>query len=286
MDRPSIFIGSSSEALDVAYSLQAALEYEADPTVWNQGIFRPTSGTLADLVEEARTTDFAAFIFAPDDIVEVRGERSHVVRDNVLFELGLFIGALGVDRCFLIVPRNSAPLRLPTDLLGINTLSYAADRTDGRLRAALGPASHTILETIRKEGATASSRRAPEPVAPTPVVDAEALTALFLAQWDGPSVIGARNRLRAGAPMHVYEDEDGQATRDVETLFNFFNGMADAVLAGRADEHRLKAALAPALNSLWAHAFTYLAPLNLPDEWWDPLPKIAELSQRWRRDTP
>src|SRR5690606_16157400 len=99
-----------------AYALQKQLEYEADPTVWDQGVFRPMAQTLADLVAEARATDFAAFIFASDDLAEIRGERRNIVRDNVLFELGLFIGSLGADRCFIVAPRNADPLHLPSDL--------------------------------------------------------------------------------------------------------------------------------------------------------------------------
>lgn len=260
------------------------LEYETDPTVWTQGVFRPSSQTLSDLVREARETDFAAFIFAPDDIVTVRGETTHVVRDNVLFELGLFIGALGVERCFLVTPRNSEPLKLPSDLLGVTPLRYAADRGDGRLMAALGPASHAILEQVRRFGRRSSAPETlTEAAAPTPTEIAD-LTERFLAEWGDGDLLLARARLRKGAPMHMLEDEDGQATRDVKALFNFLNGMADAVIAGRADEERLKPVFENPVRSVWRHAFTYLAPLNVADEWWSPLPQIAELDRRWSRD--
>lgn len=284
MPRPGLFIGSSSEALDVAYSLQAMLEHETDPTVWTQGVFRPSSQTLADLVAEARETDFAAFIFAPDDIVTIRGETTHVVRDNVLFELGLFIGALGVERCFIVTPRNSEPLKLPSDLLGVTPLQYAADRGDGRLMAALGPASHAILEQVRRYGRRASVPT-PQTLAagPTPAEIAD-LTNRFLIQWDSADLLQTRARLQKGTPMHMIEDEDGQATRDVKALFNFLNGMADAVIAGRADEERLRPVFEHPVRSIWRHAFTYLAPLNVADEWWEPLPQIAELDRRWSRD--
>lgn len=273
--------------MDVAYSLQAMLEYETDPTVWTQGVFRPSSQTLADLVVEARTTDFAAFIFAPDDVVEVRGDRSNVVRDNVLFELGLFVGSLGIERCFIVTPRNTAPLKLPSDLLGVMPLSYAADRGDGRLKAALGPASHAILQAVRLQGGrTVVPASADGPATPVSEADIQELTRRFIEQWDSPPIANARARLRAGAPLHMVEDEDGQATADVEALFNFLNGMADAVLAGRADEDRLRPVFESPVRGVWSHAFTYLAPLNVADEWWDPLPKIAELNRRWLRDEP
>ena len=40
--RPKAFIGSSSEALGIAYALQENLEADAEITVWTQGIFEPS----------------------------------------------------------------------------------------------------------------------------------------------------------------------------------------------------------------------------------------------------
>ena len=36
--------------------------------------------------------DFGIFVFTPDDETFVSGEVKHVARDNVVFELGLFVG--------------------------------------------------------------------------------------------------------------------------------------------------------------------------------------------------
>lgn len=269
--------------MDVAYALQKQLEYEADPTVWDQGVFRPMAQTLADLAAEARTTDFAAFIFAPDDIAEVRGERRNIVRDNVLFELGLFIGSLGADRCFIVTPRNAEPLHLPSDLLGVQTLTYAADRDDGRLRAALGPASHDILTAIRGTGMRMTGPVS-VPVAPLSPDDKAWLTAKLIDDWNGPDLKPSRERWRAGLPNHAMEDEDGSATQAVGTIFSFLNTVAEALLAGRLDEDVARPVFEQPVHQVWRHAFHYLAPLNGQDEVWDPLPEIARLDRRWRRD--
>lgn len=201
--------------MDVAYALQKNLEYEADPTVWDQGVFRPMRQTLADLVEESRTTDFAIFVFAPDDLAAIRGERVSVVRDNVLFELEVFIGALGVERCFIVAPRNSPDLHFPSDLLGVSPLEYADDRRDGRLRAALGPSSHEVLSAIRRLGRRPTDKPTSEalhgPLADV-TLDVERLTRRFIDDWNGEELASFRSRLRQPVPFHVIEDEDGSAT--------------------------------------------------------------------------
>lgn len=145
---PKVFIGSSVEGLDIAYAVQEELEYTAEPTVWSQGIFQPSRSTLDDLIRVLDTYDFGVFVFSPDDVLRIRDQQVLSVRDNVIFELGLFIGRLGKERSFFILPRNQDQLHLPTDLLGITSLTFNADRRERR--PALGPACNTIREIIRQ----------------------------------------------------------------------------------------------------------------------------------------
>ena len=270
--------------MDVAYALQKNLEYESDPTVWDQGVFRPMRQTLVDLTTEAAQTDFAVFIFAPDDIADIRGETRAVVRDNVLFELGLFIGALGLERCFMVAPRDAPNLHLPSDLLGLAPLSYAADRRDGRLRAALGPASHEILTSIRSLGVRTGQTAPPHSPLADVTLDAHRLTRRFIEDWNGPELAPFRERLRSPLPLHVLEDDDGLATEAVRNVFHFLNTMAEALLAGRVIEAEARPVFEKPVRQLWAHAFTYLAPPNLAGEAWEPLPAIGQLDRHWRKD--
>lgn len=117
--KPRVFIGSSVEQLELAYATQEALEYEVESTVWSQGVFALSRTTLASLMDVLDETDFGIFVLAPDDITNIRNADQRTVRDNVIFELGLFIGRLGADRCFLIVPRGLDDLHLPSDLAGV-----------------------------------------------------------------------------------------------------------------------------------------------------------------------
>ncbi|WP_422766979.1 TIR domain-containing protein [Photobacterium leiognathi subsp. mandapamensis] len=119
MRKPRIFIASSSESLDVSDAFNVNLDHQAEVTVWKHG-FKLSQNTIDSLVQMAESVDFAIFIFTPDDIVQIRDQQKQIVRDNVLFELGLFIGTLGKERCFIVKPRNQ-DLHFPTDSFRSNS---------------------------------------------------------------------------------------------------------------------------------------------------------------------
>ena len=48
---PRLFIASSVEGLDVAYTLQQSLEHDVEGTVWNQGVFELSKTSIESLVE-------------------------------------------------------------------------------------------------------------------------------------------------------------------------------------------------------------------------------------------
>jgi hypothetical protein len=145
-----MFIGSSVEGLSVAYAIQQNLDYDVESTVWTQGVFDLSRSAAESLVRLLDNMDFGVFVFTPDDIVNIRGETNRAVRDNVIFELGLFIGRLGRERSFIVMPQQQEDFHLPTDLVGMTPATYNPDRSDENLEAATGPASHRIRGVVKR----------------------------------------------------------------------------------------------------------------------------------------
>ena len=144
--RPRGFIGSSSEGLPIAQAIQELLDPVAECTIWNQGVFEP-SATFIESLQNARLVyDFAVVVLTPDDAVTSRGSTMPAPRDNLLLELGLFAGALGRARTFLVLPTENPP-KLPSDLSGV-TITVYRSRSDGNLVAALGPAISQITRAM------------------------------------------------------------------------------------------------------------------------------------------
>ncbi len=151
MSKPRIFIGSSVESLPIADAIAENLEFDAEVTIWRSGTFNLSSNTLDDLILKSKSVDFSAFIFSPDDLAIMRSREQYVVRDNVLFELGLFIGSIGKERCFIIKPRD-VELHFPSDLLGITPTDYDPNRSDDNLTSSLTYASTQIKREMNNKG--------------------------------------------------------------------------------------------------------------------------------------
>jgi 2-polyprenyl-3-methyl-5-hydroxy-6-metoxy-1,4-benzoquinol methylase len=146
--KPRIFIGSSTEGRNIAEHVQLSLNRDAEVTVWHQGVFGLSEGYLSSLVKASVQYDFAILVVTADDTRMKRGVQGQIPRDNVIFEMGLFMGALGPERTFLMCPHDKA-IDLPTDLAGISVTTYG-DRKDGNLYAAVGAACTQIRDAIAK----------------------------------------------------------------------------------------------------------------------------------------
>jgi Predicted nucleotide-binding protein containing TIR-like domain len=148
--RPSVFIGSSAEGLKIAKTLQILLDHACEVTIWSQGVFGLSEGTLESLVNALDEYDFAILVLTADDLVTSREASITAPRDNVLFELGLFMGGLGRSRTFILYDRTSN-LKLPSDLAGVSAATFEP-HSSGKLQSALGAAATRMEEQIARLG--------------------------------------------------------------------------------------------------------------------------------------
>ena len=82
--RASVFIGSSTEGLTVAKGLQVLLDQGSEVTLWNQGVFAPSQGTLESLMAALDQFDFAILVLTPDDLVSSR-DHSNQLQETMYF---------------------------------------------------------------------------------------------------------------------------------------------------------------------------------------------------------
>jgi predicted nucleotide-binding protein with TIR-like domain/CBASS immunity sensor of nucleotide second messenger signals len=146
--KPRVFVASTSsrESEPIALAIQENLS-DMQVTLWSQGVFRLTTSSLDNLLDALADFDFAIFVFLPEDVVIQHNKRKAAVRDNLIFELGLFLGKLGKRRNFIIAPSQLDDLHLPSDLRGITRATFS-ERPDGNLTAALAPACDKVRRAI------------------------------------------------------------------------------------------------------------------------------------------
>jgi hypothetical protein len=146
--KPRVFLGSSGKQAKLVQALTRGLADVADVEPWT-AVFNPGVSTLDRLVELTHEVDFAAFVFGLDDWTSnpsdesAQGQASP--RDNVVFEAGLFGGALGMRRTFVLHAKGA---KLPTDLLGMTAVRYPPALTAADMRTV----NHKLRKAIEDEG--------------------------------------------------------------------------------------------------------------------------------------
>ena len=141
-----VFVASSSAKLEAAETVAQSLHevWCADPGVeralaerpeldvrtWKEGTFRFSRTYIESLETELDKADFAIVVLTADDTSVVEGETVDLPRDNVIFELGLFMGRLGRTRSWFVVAGES-DTKLATDLSGVEPIRYYEDSKSG-----------------------------------------------------------------------------------------------------------------------------------------------------------
>ena len=147
MEKPLVFVGSSSEGLRVAQTVEELLAEDARVQLWTSGVFGLGNTTLESLLLQLEKTDFAVFILTPDDRTTSRGKGYVSPRDNVIFESGLFMGKLGKGRTFLVYDKEH-DTKLPSDFAGLTLAPYSHKRFLENPLAGLGPAASQIRRAL------------------------------------------------------------------------------------------------------------------------------------------
>src|SRR5437762_2398265 len=141
MNKPRIFLGSSGKQAKLIQAITRGLEDVADVEPWTT-TFNPGRSTLDRLVELSQEVDFATFVFAQDDWTTTDASQSGQAspRDNVVFEAGLFGGALGIRRTF-ILHATGARLRRSAGIRPASSTSGRASALGTRMpRSSRAPA--------------------------------------------------------------------------------------------------------------------------------------------------
>lgn len=143
--KKKIFIGSSSEELGTAEIVKSILEKDFDVTIWNdvlweKEVFKLNNNFLSDLLKAPLKFDFGILIGTPDDESVKRGKEVLTARDNILFELGLFIGRLGLEKCAFLVDEK---VEIPSDFGGI----YLSKFNNGNLAKTVERISKMFLNS-------------------------------------------------------------------------------------------------------------------------------------------
>lgn len=153
MQKPGVFIASSSEGLGIAEAVFACLNRDTRPTLWTNQIFLPGQFPLESLEKQLRLHSFAVIVASPDDQIIKKEITSLAMRDNLLLEFGLFTGVLGRKHTFFVCP-STPQIALPSDLFGIITAIYDAERVSSgidNISAAVQVACQQIRSVIEEE---------------------------------------------------------------------------------------------------------------------------------------
>ena len=233
MQKPRIFIGSSSEGLSVAQAVFTLLSRHTEPTLWTDRIFTPGTYPLEALDEAIRRHAFAILVASPDDEIVKRGIANRSMRDNVMLEFGLFVGAFGRRRVFFITP-DKPKLELPSDLSGLTVTTYDAahivgtktDRID-----ALRPACMQLRNAIRRECEIAEALQRKQQAALAASLQMQAIRRLSaVATQLGEAVMSIQLKsVTSLANRAAFERIKNAVAREVIHLANSFLDDADVV---------------------------------------------------------
>jgi CAP12/Pycsar effector protein, TIR domain len=155
-----IFVGSSTEGKAVAEKVVDSLTMVGlSPLPWYD-FFKSNRSPLQELEHLTLQSQGAVLVASPDDRAIIRDEEWNQMRDNVLFEYGLFAGVIGRSKCALLVP-DAEEFRIPSDLLGVACFErYTTDTLDRLARLVAENMKLTVSHPVPVAAFKSQARRA------------------------------------------------------------------------------------------------------------------------------
>lgn len=142
-----LFIGSSREGVNIARQIKSAIDAECfdwlDVQIWDEGkIFARNKSALDSLFKASRRYEYGILIATSDDLTLSRFRLKASPRDNIVFEIGLFLGSLGLERAYMLLEKKS---KTPSDFYGINVPTF--NRKD---KAGLEDTINKLVDSIKE----------------------------------------------------------------------------------------------------------------------------------------
>jgi hypothetical protein len=158
MPKPLLFIGCAREEIELAEDFQVLLNEVADVKIWDYQTFFPGEHPLESLRRELLHTDFALLLITPDDKVTKRKMKGFTARDNIIFELGLFMGVQGPMRAISVVVtkkvgRTVKKVLMPGDLAGLTQILLTIEAKQDN-SSAIRKACTEVKNAIKRSAGT------------------------------------------------------------------------------------------------------------------------------------
>lgn len=276
--KPKIFFASSSAAKTVAGKLAERLDDIAEVVLWwKPGAFDPGETIQSALLRHAGSCDFAAVFLPADELAKPEDARDS--RDNCIYELGLFTGALGLnpERAFILTSAKQGSL--PDDLQGVVYLPIkeltGAEGADEAARAEelLDEAYGKIKLSVEKFG---RCYRRPK----LKLLQAEDLLQLERPEEAGGSLVFKNNRVG----VIVYSNQPVESDPGFAGMvLDNMQGQVDYSYFFEAVESNIKS-LPPLIRALAAARLKVDAPKTRDPDYWieqmEATPQAAESVKR------
>ncbi len=69
--------------------------------LWDKDVFDIGETSIESLIRTSKMVDMAVFFFTGEDILITENNYFHTIRDNLLFEYGLFMGTVGIKNVYI-----------------------------------------------------------------------------------------------------------------------------------------------------------------------------------------